>query len=1294
MSRPGQPPEIITFYSYKGGTGRTMAVANVAWILASSGLRVLAVDWDLESPGLHRYFHPFLRDKQLASTTGVMDLIRTYASATVWPPDDLPGDWVASYARVLQHAVSLNWPFPHDGTVDLLAAGRQDRSYSQSVSTFDWANFFDRLGGAEFLAALRADMLSHYDYVLIDSRTGLSDSAGICTMVLPDTVVDCFTLSTQSVEGAAAVAHSIRTQRGPDEPVRILPVPMRVEDAEKNKLEAGREYARHLFEPFLADLGVERGEYWGRVEIPYRPFYAYEEILTSFGDQPHQDNSLLAAFERLTAVVTDGRAGPAATVAEHDRRRFLAAFERLRSPIGSAVLICYATVDQMWGEWVAGELADAGLTPRLLAIDPVDYAELEPELRRAHRVIVLLSRDYTQVPHARDLWRLAHEPESGRLRQVVPVRLDAARLPPPFDERPAVELAVLSEDRARAVLRDNLGPSTGPAAVVSPAAGPHLRPRFPAAAPPVCQIPLRNAAFTGRARTLVRLREGLALSPQTLVGLGGVGKTQVALEYVHRFSANYDVVWWISAEDPARARADLFELARALGLAREGTGGSVRPVLDALRRGEPYKRWLLVYDSADAPDELRALIPQGDGHVLVTSRNPGWVSEATDAIDIGTFERGESMEFLGRQLPELDRPDAELLAESLGDLPLALEQAAAWLAATGMGVPEYVELLETEPAQLLDRNQPAGYPLTTTATLQLSLRRLREQMPAAAKALEVCAFFAPEPIPVAWLSHERFLAILTHDDESLRFPMMEGRLVREIVRYALASVDRGRNSIVVHRLVQAIIRGQLTPEEQAQAREQAIEVLAAANPGTADDPGSWPAFAELWPHIRIPGLFPSARLEARQLIVDMVRFRYRRYDFAGSGELARDALAVWSGQFGPADLLTLHLRFHLANALRAQARYAESLAINADILPRLRTAGGPDHPYALMAAGGLAADRRALGDFAGARDLDLDTEARFRDAFGHDHYRSLMAANNLAVSHRMTGDFSAAAQLDQVTYRRRRELLGELHPYTLSSACNYGIDLREIGDLTGSRALLEGTLAAYREVIGLDQTETLRTGRELAITLRRLGDSVAAYEVGLDMLDRYEHVLGAQHADTLLCAITVAVALADVGALEPAQELAESIVDKLRATFEDDHVLVMSARHNLGVIRLREGRPHEAEPLVDAAYRRFVDLFGPEHPSTLTAALNLATVAWARDDQAGARERDEATFAALRATVGNSHPETLAAAVNLSVSRAGSDPVFDDAVAAAVRAFGDRYPLVQPAQPGQRVTTFIDPLTP
>jgi len=329
-----QPGKIITFYSYKGGTGRTMALANLAWILASAGRRVLAVDWDLEAPGLHRFFHPYLVDPELAGTTGVMDMIWEFGLATLDPSGDAAPGWHESYADATRYAVSLRHRFPDGGLLDLLPAGQQDAAYAEKVNGFNWGNFYRRMGGAGFIAALRRGMVDSYDYALIDSRTGVSDTAGICTVALPDVLVNCFTFSTQSITGAAAVAESVRGQRL-DDPVRIWPVPMRVENGETAKLEFSRDLARNSLGQFLD--GVDPAEYWGRVEVPYRTLYAYEEILATIGDRPRTAGTILAACEHLCEYVTDGEITELTPLSEDDRRRELRRFERAQPADGQEV---------------------------------------------------------------------------------------------------------------------------------------------------------------------------------------------------------------------------------------------------------------------------------------------------------------------------------------------------------------------------------------------------------------------------------------------------------------------------------------------------------------------------------------------------------------------------------------------------------------------------------------------------------------------------------------------------------------------------------------------------------------------------------------------------------------------------------------------------------------------------------------------------------------------------------------------------------------------------------------------
>src|SRR5262245_12567562 len=186
--------QIVTFYSYKGGTGRTMALANVAWILAANGRRVLVADWDLESPGLDRFFQPFMppevREEDGAREQGIVNMVRKYERAA---RDGLTGDipdLAESMAQVEHYAFSLIWDFPEGGGLSFLSAGEQNNEYAATLSSLDWDNFYEHLGGGDFFDALKSNMKKYYDYVLIDSRTGLSDIADICTLHLPDVLVD------------------------------------------------------------------------------------------------------------------------------------------------------------------------------------------------------------------------------------------------------------------------------------------------------------------------------------------------------------------------------------------------------------------------------------------------------------------------------------------------------------------------------------------------------------------------------------------------------------------------------------------------------------------------------------------------------------------------------------------------------------------------------------------------------------------------------------------------------------------------------------------------------------------------------------------------------------------------------------------------------------------------------------------------------------------------------------------------------------------------------------------------
>src|ERR1035441_8903159 len=297
---------IVNFYSYKGGTGRSMGLANVAWLMALSGFKVLVIDWDLEAPGLHRYFRPFLEDQDLSASDGLIDFVIHFAEAASEQTGDAPpADWYKPYSNLLRYAIQLDYDFPGDGTLDFIPAGRQNPAYAVRVNSFNWKHFYEKLNGERVLEEARRIMREEYDYVLIDSRTGVSDTAGICTVQMPDDLVVCFTLNLQSVIGASAAAASAMEQRAL-QPIRVFPIPMRVDFNEKLKTSIMKAFAKPKFLALLPPAMTEeqKDKYWGESDVPYIPFYAFEENLAYFRDDPDSKTSVLAAMRLIAGRLT------------------------------------------------------------------------------------------------------------------------------------------------------------------------------------------------------------------------------------------------------------------------------------------------------------------------------------------------------------------------------------------------------------------------------------------------------------------------------------------------------------------------------------------------------------------------------------------------------------------------------------------------------------------------------------------------------------------------------------------------------------------------------------------------------------------------------------------------------------------------------------------------------------------------------------------------------------------------------------------------------------------------------
>lgn len=1279
----------ITFYSYKGGTGRTMALANVAWILAANGYRVLTIDWDLESPGLHRFFHPFLRDKELHSSEGVVDLVRRYADATLQP--EASSERLTEMARIQEYAVSLDWEFPDGGVIDFVPAGRQDDAYSAKVSTFDWDSFWGRLRGGVFIDALRTDMRTHYDYILIDSRTGTSDTAGICTVRMPDTVVNFFTLNKQNIDGAAAITRSIIAQQ--PWPIRILPVPTRIDDGERAELARRRSYTQRAFRPHLESLGEDSDRYWDAIEIPYIPYYAYGEVLATFGDQPGQQNSLLSRYLHLTSEITASDCLPP-SISDSERALVLRRFEQAAAAEPLSILVAYAPLDRIWAEWLRDRLGRAGHHVTLHGVRlPM------PSLERLDRLITVFSRDYIAYEEGTRPIRLAGERlAAGSGHDVITLRVDATPVPPHVQPRTLIDVMGMAQDRALEMLFTALGEDFDRlSGVETPGSGYSIR--YPSVPAPRWNLQLaRNSRFSGRGAVLEEIRDHLQSgSPEgsrlALTGLPGVGKTQIALEYMYRFAASYDTVWWISATQPGRARVALADLAKRLDLKTQlSVEAQVAAILDELRHGQSSGRWLLVFDNADAPEAFQELLPSGPGHLIVTSRNPQW-SAISPTLDVNVFDRAESVELLRHRVHGMPTDDASRLAARLGDLPLAIEQAGGWLATTGMTVSDYLEYLDRGLAQAMDRNAPADYSETVTSAVRLAYEDLFLRSPAAARLVELFAMMGPDAIPYRLMSNKRLTELLTKVDPRMYDPLLQATLNREIGRYALARIDAGTGGVVMHRLTQEVVRQQLSASQRSERRAEVQAILAATERGLPDDLASWQVYEALRPHLQPSGVLASDAIEVRQLVIDMASYLRRRGDYSSSEELASAALDEWPSD----DPLTLRLRYELGATLRELGRDAEAHEMNRDSHEQLLHLLGEHHPYTLITASSFAADLRARGDYHEARELDERTLTTMRTVLGDDDPFTLNAVNNLAVSMRMVGEYAAAAKLDREALERRRKVLGAHNLETLNSAENYAADLRELGDLLASRNTLETTYTSLRTVYGEDHPRALQAAKGYAVTLRRLGEVKRAANLIFETTVRLEAVLGHRHPQTIAARLELAWSRWAQNELDEARRTADGVYRLFLQMRGPSHPFTLAAGNDLSIFRRGTGDLDGSLRLAEETSERLSHVLGPRHPRTIVSVMTLANALYALGSRVEARRRDGEAYGRLRKVLEEDHPTVLAAAVNHAISHRSEQPVKSESLrkGALLRlqtAFGDLHPHTVAAREWLRIDIDIEPL--
>jgi tetratricopeptide (TPR) repeat protein len=771
----------------------------------------------------------------------------------------------------------------------------------------------------------------------------------------------------------------------------------------------------------------------------------------------------------------------------------------------------------------------------------------------------------------------------------------------------------------------------------------------------VWTIPARVRGFTGRAALLAELeaalRSGGPAVVQAVTGMGGIGKTTTAIEYAHRHHDEFDIAWWVPAENPALIPERLAELALALDLttATDPAGVGVARLLGELARRD---RWLLVFDNAEDPRPLSRLLPQGPGQVLITSRNPAWRGIAA-TVGVREFTRAESITLLHRLAPDLTGAEADRVAEAVGDLPLAIEQAGALLADTGLTVDKYLRLLAERAQDVLDHDPGGAYPQSVTASWVVAFDRLAADDPTALDLLTVMAWCGPQQVPLSLLTDqpdplpERLRPVATD-------PLVLARCTTILHRRGMATVSP--HGIQLHRIPAALLR----------ARSQATDVTAAAGwaaivvrllektapDNVLFDPGGWPLWRRLLPHVLTAAgrdeALDAVPAEATGLLDQAATYLLTRGEVRAAVAVYERAYDVRRDTFGDDHPDSLTSASNLALNLFALGEYQRARALDENTLARRRRILGEDHPDTLTSACQLANDLYSLGNYPRARELQEETLARQRQILGDDHPDTLFSAGHLGLLLFYLGDYQQARQLLSDTLDRGHRIPGEDHPDTLFAAGVLGGVVWSLGDYRQARQLLTDTLTRSRRVLGEDHPITIFQASVLGQVLWSLGDYQQARQLAGDTFTRSRRILGKEHLMTLETAGLLGLTLASLGEHQQARQLQNDTFTRSRRIHGKDHFHTLRVASRLGLTLGALGEHQQARHLQTDTLTRLRRVLGEDHPETLTSASRLAADLRELGEYQQARQLQIDTLARRRRVLGDNHPDTLTSASRLA----------------------------------------------
>ena len=843
--------------------------------------------------------------------------------------------------------------------------------------------------------------------------------------------------------------------------------------------------------------------------------------------------------------------------------------------------ISYNSADKTWAEWTAWTLEEVGYSTVLQAWDFRPGSNFVLEMQRdaaeTERTIAILSPAYLDALYTQPEWAAAFvQDPTGENGTLLPVCIQKCDLKGLLRAIIYIDLVDLDEMAAKKALlqgikQERIKPSVEPQFPGDVRRSVTVQPRFPGALPPVWNVPHnRNPNFTGREEQMAKLKTALgsgrpAALTQAIHGLGGVGKTQLALEYAYRNVAEYDVVWWVRSEEPATLAADYTSFADALDLPEKEAADQLLIIKAVKQWLEQHPKWLLVFDNAKDRADVRKYIPQGEiGHVLITSRNANWLGTATP-LDVKVLEREESIDLLLKRTGYTDREAADALADALGDLPLALEQAGAYMDATRRSLPDYLEMFTKRKNELWDRaGHPPDYKYTVATTWNIAFDEVKQISSSGADLLNLCAFLAPDDIPVELLnSGVEYLPGSLDAVAGDRLAFDDA--VDPLRRYSLVEITAG--TISVHRLVQAVTRDRLDGDEKKKWAEAAVRIVNKAFPYRSDDVQTWHVCSRLLPHA----------LAAAEL--------------AEAFDVASDSTGRLLNQTG--------------GYLSGRAQFPEAKEMHERALDIDEAAYGPDHPTVAIRVNNLGGVLRDIGDLEGTKKMYERALAIGESAYGPDHPDVAIYVNNLGDVLKALGDMEGAKKMFERALAIDEANYGPDHPQVAIHVNNLGLVLKYLGDTEGAKKMFERALAIGESTYGPDHSTVAIYVNNLGSVLQDLGDLEGAKKMFERALAIDEATYGPDHPDVAIDVSNLGSVLQDFGDMEGAKKMFERALAIDEAVYGLDHPDVAIDVNNLGGVLQALGDMETAKKMFEQALRIFTKYLGEDHPDTVTVQNNL-----------------------------------------------------------------------------------------